>query len=79
MRKIAYLAMDLHANNCTLGQMDDDGSFRGNIEFPTPENNIIHAPWICSTLDFCNIRVNYRAAEPVLMMRARRPLLLTAS
>ena len=22
MRKIVYLAMDLHANNCTLGQMD---------------------------------------------------------
>ena len=43
MRKIAYLAMDLHANNCMLGQMDDDGSFRGNIEFPTSENNIIHA------------------------------------
>lgn len=43
MRKIAYLAMDLHANNFTLGQMDDNGSFRGNIEFPTSENNIIHA------------------------------------
>jgi transposase len=43
MRKIAYLAMDLHANNCTLGQMDYDGSFRGNMEFATSENNIIHA------------------------------------
>ena len=43
MKKIAYLAMDLHANNCTLGQMDDDGSFLGNIEFPTSENNIIHS------------------------------------
>ncbi len=42
MKKIAYLAMDLHANNCTLGQMDDGGSFLGNIEFPTSENNIIH-------------------------------------
>lgn len=41
MRKVAYLAMDLHANNCTVGQMDDDGSFVGNIEFPTSENNII--------------------------------------
>lgn len=41
MKKIAYLAMDLHANNYTLGQMDDDGSFLGNIEFPTSENNII--------------------------------------
>ena len=42
MKKIAYLAMDLHANNCTAGQMDDDGSFVGNIEFPTSENNIIN-------------------------------------
>lgn len=41
MKEIAYLAMDLHAKNCTLGQMDDDGSFLGNIEFPTSENNII--------------------------------------
>ena len=41
MKKIAHLAMDLHAKNCTLGQMDDDGSFLGNIEFPTSENNII--------------------------------------
>ncbi len=43
MRKIAYLAMDLHARNCTLGEMDDSGQFRGTIEFPTTENNIIHA------------------------------------
>jgi len=42
MKKVAYLAMDLHANNCTVGQMDDDGSFVGNIEFPTSENNIIN-------------------------------------
>ena len=41
MKKIAHLAMDLHANNCTLGQMDDDGFFLGNIEFPTSESNII--------------------------------------
>ena len=41
MKKIAYLAMDLHANSCTLGQMDDDGSFLGNIKFSTSENNII--------------------------------------
>ncbi len=43
MRKITYLGMDLHAKTCTLGQMDDDGSFRGNMEFPTSENNITHA------------------------------------
>jgi transposase len=43
MKKITYLAMDLHAKNCTLGKMDDDGSFRGNIEFPTSEKNIIMA------------------------------------
>jgi len=43
MKKIAYLAMDLHAHNCTLGQMDDEGFFKGNQEFPTSENNIIHA------------------------------------
>lgn len=43
MKRIAYLAMDLHARNCMLGQMDDDGSFGGNVEFPTSENNIIHA------------------------------------
>jgi len=35
MKKVAYLAMDLHAKNYTLGQMDDDCSFLGNIEFPT--------------------------------------------
>lgn len=43
MRKIAYLAMDLHARNCTLGEMDENGQFRGNIEFSTTEKNIIHA------------------------------------
>ena len=42
MKKIAYLGMDLHAKNFTLGHMDNDGYFRGNIEFPTSENNIIH-------------------------------------
>ena len=42
MRKIAYLAMDLHAKSCTLGHMDEDGSFRGSLEVPTSESNIIH-------------------------------------
>jgi transposase len=43
MKKIAYLGMDLHANSCTLGHMDDDGYFRGNVKFATSENNIIDA------------------------------------
>ena len=43
MRKIAYLAIDLHARNFTLGQMNEDGRFIGAVEFSTNENNIIHA------------------------------------
>ena len=41
MRKIAYLAMDAHANQCVLGDMDFDGTFRGNHTFSTSEQNII--------------------------------------
>ena len=43
MRKIAYLAMDVHARNCVLGDMDGNGKFRGNRSFITCENNIINA------------------------------------
>jgi transposase len=43
MRKIAYLAMDVHARNCVLGDMDGNGNFRGNCSFTTCENNIIKA------------------------------------
>jgi transposase len=43
MKKIAYLAMDVHARSCTLGQMDEDGTFRGNRRFATSEKNIIDA------------------------------------
>ena len=43
MEKIAYLAMDVHARSCTLGNMDDNGHFRGNLNFFTSEKNIIHA------------------------------------
>ena len=43
MKKIAYLAMDVHANNCVLGEMDYNGTFRGNQVFPTSEKNIIEA------------------------------------
>lgn len=41
MKKIAYLALDVHARSCTLGHMDDDGTFRGNLHFTTSEKNII--------------------------------------
>lgn len=41
MKKIAYLAMDLHAKNFTLGQMDDHGHFKGSVDLPTSEKNII--------------------------------------
>jgi transposase len=41
MRKIAYLAMDVHARNCVLGDMDGNGKFRGNRSFITCESNII--------------------------------------
>ena len=43
MKKIAYLALDVHANNSVLGHMDAQGNFIGNREFPTSENNIIKA------------------------------------
>lgn len=43
MRKIAYLAMDVHANHSVLGEMDSKGTFRGNQSFPTSEQNIIKA------------------------------------
>jgi transposase len=43
MEKIAYLAMDLHARNFTLGQMNEHGSFKGSIDLPTSEQNIMIA------------------------------------
>ncbi len=43
MDKIAYLAMDLHARNFTLGQMNPAGVFKGAIELHTSEKNIIIA------------------------------------
>ena len=42
MKKIAYLGLDVHARTCTLGQMDDSGTFRGNRDFKTSEKNIIN-------------------------------------
>lgn len=43
MRNISYLGMDVHANNCVLGEMDIAGEFKGNQSFPTSEQNIIKA------------------------------------
>lgn len=43
MKNIAYLAMDLHAKQFTLGRMDEDGSFKGSLEFPTSEKSIMIA------------------------------------
>jgi transposase len=43
MKKVAYLAMDVHSRSCTLGLMDEDGTFRGNHRFATSERNIINA------------------------------------
>jgi transposase len=43
MKKVAYLAMDLHTKNFTLGKMDEHGSFKGAVDLPTSENNIMNA------------------------------------
>jgi transposase len=42
MRKVAYLAMDVHARQSILGEMDGNGNFKGNKAFTTSEKNIIH-------------------------------------
>ena len=43
MKKVAYLAIDVHARNCVLGHLDFDGTFLGNRRFPTSEHHIIQA------------------------------------
>jgi transposase len=43
MKKVAYLAIDVHAGHCVLGHMDFDGTFLGNRRFPTSEHDIIEA------------------------------------
>ena len=43
MRKIAYLAMDVHVRNIVMGDMNGAGKFLGNRSFTTSENNIIYA------------------------------------
>lgn len=40
--KIAYLGMDVHARNCVLGQMDENGNFKGTRSFSTSEVNIMN-------------------------------------
>lgn len=41
MRNIAYLAMDVHARSCTLGDMDENGNLIRTLQFPTCENRIV--------------------------------------
>jgi transposase len=43
MRKIAYLAIDVHARHCVMGDMDGSGTFRGNRTFITSETNLVNA------------------------------------
>lgn len=43
MRKIAYLALDVHVRHCVLGDMDNNGKFLGTKRFVTTEQNIIRA------------------------------------
>lgn len=43
MQKVAYLALDVHAKNSVLGQMDFNGKFIGNQSFSTSEINLISA------------------------------------
>jgi transposase len=43
MKKVAYLAIDVHAGHCVLGHMAFDGTFIGNRRFPTSEQHIIEA------------------------------------
>ena len=43
MKKVAYLAIDVHAGHCVLGHIDIDGTFLGNRRFPTSEQHIIEA------------------------------------
>lgn len=57
MQKLAYLAMDLHTKNFTLGQMDPEGRFKGDIDLPTSEKNIIAA------LNSVNAKTKYLTIE----------------
>ena len=43
MRKIAYLAMDVHVRNIVMGDMDTNGKYRGKRPFAPSEINIISA------------------------------------
>jgi transposase len=37
----AYLGLDLHASSSTLGIMEEDGTYRGDQQFPTAESELI--------------------------------------
>ena len=37
----AYLGLDLHANSCTLGVMEEDGTYQGHQQFPTAESELV--------------------------------------
>lgn len=37
----AYLGLDLHANSCTLGVMEDGGTYQGDQQFPTTESELV--------------------------------------
>jgi hypothetical protein len=37
----AYLGLDIHANSCTLGVMDESGTFQGHQKFLTSEAELI--------------------------------------
>jgi transposase len=63
MRNIAYLGLDVHARNCVLGNMDDDGEFLGNRDFPTSEKGIINA------LKSTKARVKHLAIEEGTLAR----------
>jgi len=43
MKKVAYLAIDVHSQHCVLGHMNAEGTFLGNKTFVTSERNIVHA------------------------------------
>jgi len=53
MKKVAFLAMDVHPGNITMGKMSGQGKFEGNVEFKTSERNIIEALKAVSAKETC--------------------------
>ena len=37
----AYLGLDLYANSCALGVMEEDGTYQGHQQFPTAESELV--------------------------------------